>query len=96
MVVSKRESYIKVIDWIADKAFETLTQTGRLTVIVQDNGSLHTSHLTQQQWQRWQNKGWVTTIEKSAEPEEKPPMYKYCCMPPKSQVWASKRLDRWR
>lgn len=51
------ESYIKVIDWIADKAFETLTQTGRLTVIVQDNGSLHTSHLTQQQWQRWQNKG---------------------------------------
>jgi hypothetical protein len=37
------DSYIKVMDWIADKAFETLTQTGRLSVIVQDNGSLHTS-----------------------------------------------------
>lgn len=49
----KSASYIKVMDWIADKAFETLTTTGRLTVIVQDNGSLHTSQLTQQQWQRW-------------------------------------------
>lgn len=53
----KSDSYIKVMDSIANKAFETLTQTGRLTVVVQDNGSLHTSHLTQQQWQRWQEQG---------------------------------------
>lgn len=53
----KSPSYIKVMDWVADKALETLTQTGRLTVIVQDNGSLHTSRLTQQQWQRWQEQG---------------------------------------
>lgn len=53
----KRPSYIKVMDWIATQALETLTQTGRLTVIVQDNGSLHTSQLTQQQWQRWQEQG---------------------------------------
>jgi len=53
----KSESYIKVIDWIAEQACQTLTQTGRLTVIVQDNGSLHTSHLTRQQWQRWQAQG---------------------------------------
>ncbi len=45
------------MDWVADKATETLTQTGRLTVIVQDNGSLHTSQLTQQQWLRWQEQG---------------------------------------
>lgn len=45
------------MDWVADQAFATLTQTGRLTVIVQDNGSLHTSELTQQQWQRWQVMG---------------------------------------
>ncbi len=50
-------SYIKVMDWIADKAFKTLTTTGQLTVVAQDNGSLHTSQLTQQQWQRWQEKG---------------------------------------
>lgn len=51
------QSYIQVMDWVADQALATLTQTGRLTVIVQDNGSLHTSQLTRQQWQRWQDKG---------------------------------------
>lgn len=45
------------MDWIADQALSTLTQTGQLTVIVQDNGSLHTSQLTRQQWQRWQDNG---------------------------------------
>jgi hypothetical protein len=34
------ESYIKVMDWMADKAAQTWAQTGRLTVVVQDNGSL--------------------------------------------------------
>ena len=53
----KSESYIKVIDWIAQQASETLRTTGRMTVIVQDNGSLHTSHLTRQQWQRWRSQG---------------------------------------
>lgn len=53
----KSASYIKVMDSIAARAEETMTQTGRLTVIVQDNGSLHTSQLTQQQWQRWQAQG---------------------------------------
>lgn len=53
----KSQSYIKVMDWVAAKAAQTLTQTGRLTVIVQDNGSSHTSQLTQQQWQRWQEQG---------------------------------------
>jgi hypothetical protein len=45
------------MDSVADKALETLTQTGRITVIVQDNGSLHTSQLTRQQWQQWQEQG---------------------------------------
>ena len=53
----KSESYIKVIDWIAEQASETLRTTGRMTVVVQDNGSLHTSHLTRQQWQRWRSEG---------------------------------------
>lgn len=35
------ESYIKVMDWVAEKAAISLKQTGCLTVIVQDNGSLH-------------------------------------------------------
>ena len=53
----KGESYIKVMDWVADKAALTLAQTGRLTVVVQDNGSLHTSLLVRQQWSRWQEQG---------------------------------------
>ena len=53
----KSPSYITVMDWVAAKAAVTLAQTGRLTVIVQDNGSSHTSHLTQQQWPRWQEQG---------------------------------------
>jgi putative transposase len=45
------------MDWLAHKAAQTLGQTGRLTVIVQDNGSLHLSALVQQQWNRWAQKG---------------------------------------
>ena len=51
------ESYLKVMDWVAQKAAITLSDTGRLTVIVQDNGSLHKSDLVRQQWQRWQAQG---------------------------------------
>lgn len=53
----KSETYIKVIDWIAEQAFETFRTTGRMTVVVQDNGSLHKSQLTRQQWQRWRAQG---------------------------------------
>ncbi len=42
---------------MALKAAQTLAQTGRLTVVVQDNGSLHTSLLVRQQWSRWQELG---------------------------------------
>ncbi|HCF26536.1 MAG TPA: IS630 family transposase, partial [Cyanobacteria bacterium UBA11049] len=51
------ESYIQVMDWLATKAAIALAQTGRLTVVVQDNGSLHKRELVRQQWQRWQAQG---------------------------------------
>lgn len=53
----KSASYIEVMDWVAVAAAETLKQTGRLTVIVQDNGPIHTSLLVRQQWGRWQEQG---------------------------------------
>lgn len=53
----KQPSYIRVMDWVANKAAETLAQTGRMTVVVQDNGSLHTGRLARQQWSRWQEQG---------------------------------------
>ncbi|MBD1879477.1 transposase [Coleofasciculus sp. FACHB-T130] len=53
----KSASYISVIDWVAATANETLKRTGRLTVIVQDNGPIHTSKLVREQWARWQEQG---------------------------------------
>ena len=55
----KSEGYIQVMDWVAQHAQTTLSQTGRLTVVVQDNGSSHTSQVTRQQWQRWHEQGLV-------------------------------------
>ncbi len=51
------ESYIKVMNWVAQKAALTLEQTGRLTVVVQDNSSIHKRESVRQQWQRWQEQG---------------------------------------
>lgn len=52
-----KERYVKVMNWIAQKSEQTLKQTGRLTVIVPDNGSAHTSHLAREHWQQWQSLG---------------------------------------
>lgn len=51
------ESYIKVMDWVAAKAALSLEQTGRFTVVVQDNCSIHKRELVRQHWQKWQNQG---------------------------------------
>ena len=39
----KGKSYIQVMDWIAKKAAFNLQQTGKLTVVVQDNSPIHKS-----------------------------------------------------
>ena len=51
------ESYLKVMDWVAQKAAVTLKQTGRFTVVAQDNSSIHKRDIVRQQWQRWQHQG---------------------------------------
>lgn len=53
----RSQRYIEVMDWIAGKAHKTLVETGRITVVVQDNGSLHKSCLTRSKWKEWQEKG---------------------------------------
>ena len=52
-----KERYVKVMNSIAQKSEQTLKKTGRITVIVQDNGSAHTSHLAREHWQQWQSQG---------------------------------------
>ncbi len=55
----KSESYIEVMNWVAQKAAQTLAETGKLTVVVQDNGSLHKSKVTQGQWAGWAEQGLI-------------------------------------
>lgn len=52
-----KERYVKVMNWLAQKSEQTLEKTGRITVTVQDNGSVHTSHLAREHWQQWQSQG---------------------------------------
>jgi putative transposase len=51
------KSYIEVMNWVADKAALTLKTTGRLTVVVQDNCSIHKRDIVQQHWSSWQDQG---------------------------------------
>ncbi len=43
-------SYIKMMNEQAHLAAQEFAKTGRIRVIVQDNGSIHTSTQVQQQW----------------------------------------------
>lgn len=51
------ESYLQVMDWVATTAAQFQAETGQITVLVQDNGSLHRSRLVQAAWPRWQAQG---------------------------------------
>jgi hypothetical protein len=53
----KTDSYLTVMETQVHQAAQTLAQTGQITVIVQDNGSIHTSQAAQAQWQNWQQQG---------------------------------------
>jgi transposase len=51
------EVYIKFMDIEAKKAAKQFKETGRVTVIIQDNSSVHRSKLSQAQWNRWHKMG---------------------------------------
>ena len=53
----KGKSYVKIMDWIAQKAASLLKETGKLTVVVQDNSPIHKSWEVRQHWQRWSQQG---------------------------------------
>lgn len=53
----KAPTYVQLMDWQATKAQQHLNATGQITVIVQDNASVHRSRLTHQQIHRWQAQG---------------------------------------
>jgi hypothetical protein len=53
----KGESYIKMMNWVAMKAQAKFKETGKLTVVVQDNSPIHKSREVRQHWQDWSEQG---------------------------------------
>ncbi len=53
----KGKSYIKVMNWIAQKAASNLQKTGKLTVVVQDNSPIHKSQEVRACWSDWAEQG---------------------------------------
>jgi putative transposase len=53
----KGKSYLKGMDWVAQKASELFKQTGKLTVIVQDNSPIHKSQEVRASWKHWSEQG---------------------------------------
>lgn len=51
------KSYLKMMEQQAILASKHLAQTGRITVVVQDNGPIHTSSEVRQRWTEWEKKG---------------------------------------
>lgn len=50
-------SYIRLLDWQAELAQVRLGKTGQITVVVQDNGSIHTSLEVQERLTAWESQG---------------------------------------
>ena len=65
----KSESYIKLMDWQANQAEERLKKTGKITVVVQDQGSIHTSKLTKSNYEKWSKQGLYIFLLPSYSPE---------------------------
>ncbi|WP_202804235.1 transposase [Pleurocapsa sp. PCC 7319] len=53
----KGKSYLKLMNWIAEKADSKLQKTGKLTVVVQDNSPIHRSQEVRDSWKRWSEQG---------------------------------------
>ena len=51
------EDYITIMDAQAQEAAQVLKSTGRIRVIVQDNGSIHKSKAVQAKWPEWAAQG---------------------------------------
>lgn len=53
----KSHDYVTMLNAQAEEASVEYRRTGKIRVIVQDNGSTHTSKLAQQHWTRWEEQG---------------------------------------
>lgn len=53
----KSSSYLRFMNWQAEKAMKRLFETGKLTVVIHDNASIHRSKLAKKQEQIWSQQG---------------------------------------
>ena len=53
----KGESYLKLLNWQAQQAAKRLADTGKITVIVQDNHPIHTSKAVRKNRPSWEEQG---------------------------------------
>jgi putative transposase len=53
----KSSSYLRFMNWQAEKAMKRLFDTGKLTVVIHDNASIHRSKLAKKQEQIWSQQG---------------------------------------
>jgi putative transposase len=51
------QTYIAMLDEQAQQAQQEMTQSGRIRVIVQDNGPIHTSKAVRKKWAEWEAQG---------------------------------------
>ena len=53
----KAKNYVKLMDTQANKAAKRLFDTGKLTVIVQDNASIHRANIVKEHVHLWEKQG---------------------------------------
>ena len=54
---NKTKSYLRFMDWQAERAMKRLFETGKPTVVIHDNASIHRSQLAKKQHQTWSKQG---------------------------------------
>ncbi len=65
----KSESYIKLMNWQAEQAEKRLNSTGKITVVVQDQGPIHKSKLTKSKYEKWSKQGLYIFLLPTYSPE---------------------------
>ncbi|MEM8719096.1 MAG: hypothetical protein AAGE84_07270 [Cyanobacteria bacterium P01_G01_bin.39] len=53
----KTKSYLRFMNWQAERAMKRLFETGKPTVVVHDNALIHRSQLAEKQHQIWSKQG---------------------------------------
>ena len=53
----KTNSYLRFMDWQAERAMKRLFETGKPTIVIHDNASIHRAKLVKQRHQLWAKQG---------------------------------------